>query len=444
MRWLAIAAAVLAAAACDGKHGGGFVAPKPSHGSGHGPESVLPKLTGWEASCRKAFALARDAAPFDRFAILARGCPVCSVDWSPVLLANQVDQYNTTAAKTMDVDAVVKACGGACSPSARDQFIAAFDQVKDEASVDRPWRALAKQCKGILWPAPNDRFASPGWYVLTAIGRALACDGAAGASVPVSGWSGVCGGAPGHPGSTPLEVAGTVQLPLPAAHINGAGILLTPATSVLRELPALQVTVMPTDVRVARPPTATLGGPDGMTVDVADNFPGAPLALDAIDTELAPANGGKIGLMAPIASQATRVLEVVHGIHTEAELHLEAYAPGSGGGWTDLPAMLAPKLVAPVAGPRIVLEIGGDKVKIGKTDAAGGLVDPCEAADAAAALKHAKPAPTDQLVIAIEAHAVVEQLAKAIDAAGAMQLQSVALSPSNIVKWPGEPAACSP
>lgn len=429
MNRLLIVAAV-AAAACDGARGQGFVSPEVAdgsghgHGSAHGPETALPRVTGWEGNCTKAFALAREASPFERFAIIARGCPVCSVDWNPVLLANEVDEHDTTAAKTMDVDAVVKACGGACSPTARDRFIGAFELVKDEPSIPRPWRQLARDCQGLLWPAPNDRFAGPAWYILTQVGHALA----------------------GVPGAPPLAIGEPLVLPLPAAHINGAGILLTPATAVLRELPARQITVMPTDVRVAPPPTVTLG-PRGLVVGIADNFPGAPLAVDALDAELAAAvqgvAGAKVGLLAPIASQATRVLEVVTKVKTDVELHLEGFAPGTAGGWAELPAMMAPAIRPVPTADHVVLSIGRDKVLIGKI-AGTALNDPCVADDAVAALHHAQPTADVPVVIAIETHAVVEQLAKAIDAAGAMQLPAVALAPGDSVKWPQDPVPCPP
>jgi hypothetical protein len=428
-----IAAAVLAVA-CTGKRGTGFTEAAGAgsghgghtgsgHGSSrHGPETVLPRLTGWEPTCAKAFETARAAAPFERFAILARGCPVCSVDWQPVLKANELDEHESTAAAKLDVDAVVKACGGACSSSARDQFLSAFDLVKDAQTMDRPWRRLAKDCKDLLWPAPNDRFANASWYILSQIGRALV----------------------GQPGPTAkLTIGAPLELPLPAAHVNGGGLRLTTATEVLPEVAARQITVMTNDVRIAAPPMVTVAA-DGLHVNVTADFPGAPVAMAGVDAALAPVAGGKVAVLAPIASPAVRVLELVRAIKSGVELHLAAFVPSTATGWPDVPGMLAPVLSATApAGDHVVLGVGGDDgVRVGTASAGGAVRDACIDPEPLAALLHAKPTSGSKVAIAILDGATVEHLAGAIDAVGTAHIGAVALAGSDAVKWPPDLAPC--
>lgn len=194
-------------------------------------------------------------------------------------------------------DATLRACG-VCSGTARDRFLAVFDQA--EAPSNRPWRQLASDCPEMMGTTPaTARFASAGWLWLTLLMREL-----------------------------PSSYA-PIELPLPAWGMSGAGFALPSSTQATFDAARRHVTVGQTELYGGALPWARLtpGAPRVDVVRGAD-YPGpvrdaADLA-DALDLATAPAQ--PTALIAPRAMAARRLLTALDALDTVdpavADVHL--------------------------------------------------------------------------------------------------------------------------
>lgn len=427
IRRVGVAAVVAAVAACSsGTPGDGWVTVgSGSTGSAHGiagSDAVTPVITGWEPACVKAFAAARAAPPADRFAILARACPACGADWRPILLASKLSEHGTSAAVRLEVDKTVRACGGACSGTARDQFLASFDKIHGVRTLDRPWRKLDQACPGVLAPSPEGRFASAPWFVLTHIGRVV--------------------GAPGA-----VDVAEPIDLPLPAAMSSGGGVELPEALHVHDDIAAAYVTVLASTVHVALAPRVALGGTDGISLH-ADSYPGAAVTLTALGAAIqqtAPDPETKVGVLAPHAAPASRVREVVAAIGVGPALHLAAFGPEPDEGWPDIPRLMPPRLTAVISpGDHLVIALGDGGLEgpgTGGTLADKTVRDACTG-DLSDLMKRFQPAAGSEVVIAIGPDLVVDDLAAVIDALAGAGVTTASLVAADAVTWPSGSPPC--
>jgi len=442
IRRVVVVAAIAVAGCGSGATGTGF-AGSGSGSSGeatdphghHGPGVYTgPRITGWEPGCAAALTEARTAPALDRFAILARGCPACGVDWAPLLRATTVTVNGTSATTTTEIDDLVKACGGACSGTARDQFINAFELIKDERTLERPWRTLAKACPALLAPSADGRLASAPWYLLTQISRAYFGHPGAGA-----------------PAGATVAVADAVELPLPAVMVGGGGVELPTASSVLPEPAAVLVTVLANEVRVAPAPTALLG-PEGLSAPTLADYPGDPVAPHTLAKRISDAartGTGTVAILAPHAAPARRVLEVIAATGAGLELHLGATTPTTASGWAQIPRLITPRLTPAVtAGDAVVIALGGGG-RVGHltgravTDGCAVGGEEVDAAAATALVTHAHLAAGATVIVTIDEDAITDDLAAVVDALGAAGVAVVTLAPPSQAAWPATTPPCS-
>jgi hypothetical protein len=380
-------------------------------GSAGGGAAVI---TGWEAGCAAALATARDAPPTERFAIVAKACPACGIDWAPILASTRLAATGHTLAKRDTFDVAIKACGGTCTKAARDTLLDGIEAIENERMLDLPWKRLARDCKDLLWPSPNDRFASAPWYVLTRIARAK------------------------------VAIAAPVELPLPGQMMGGNGVELPLGVHVLPALPAVHVTVLANQQMVAPAPTVTLGA-DGLVVAGTEGYPGTHLEPAALAAELATlraAHPGPVALLAPHAASATRVVDLVTALPAET-VHLAVFGPPPAEGWRDLARATIPALAPATDGAAVVIGLGatgrvGARPGPGKSCAQAAL-DPAELARRATEL--AKPASLP-VVIAVDGAATVDQLAAVLDGLGAAGVTSAGIAPGSWMTWDAAAPAC--
>jgi hypothetical protein len=342
---LAVACVIAAAGTgCSaGEIGSGF-APPPTDRT---PPALIA-VSGWETSCKAALAAAATAPVFERFGMIAGACPVCGLAWTPALRSAVLDAHGTSSTTRQELDQMLRACGGVCRKSAIEKIMNGLDDVKDDRTLDKPWRVLAKECPDAFAASPDGRLASAAWWVLSKVARA-----------------------PGMQPPAPIE------LPVPAAMVGGADGLDLPTLAIVRsEPPAAYLTVLEKSMRLAPAGRAVLGA-DGLVTTGVDQYPGDK--VEAAGLAQALAGRGMVAILAPHASPAARVVEAVAAAGTAAELHLGVFGPDDGGaaGWHRIPR-LGPAPIAPPPFPDgfpFVLGLVGSG-RIGRLDS--GKIAGCE------------------------------------------------------------------
>ena len=415
-RWAVALVALAVACKRSPDDGAGWQPVGSAAGAGGGGGSAGAVITGWEAGCTAAFDAARAAPPMDRFAIVAKACPVCGIDWAPILASTRIQATGHTLAKRDTFDAAIKACGGTCTSSARDTLLDGIDAIENERMLDLAWKKLARDCKGLLWPSPNDRFASAPWYVLTRIAHAK------------------------------LAIATPVELPLPGQLMGGNGVELPIGVHVLPALPAVHVTVLARQQMVAAAPKVTLGA-DGLVLADAEGYPGTHLEPAALATEVAAirtAHPGPVALLAPHAASATRVVDLVAALPGES-LHLAVFGPPPVEGWRDLARATIPALAPAADGAAVVIGLGATG-RVGARPGKGcaqATLDPADLARRAAELaKGSGATPPTPIVIAVDPAATVDQLAAVLDGLGGAGVTSAGIAPGSWMTWDAAAPVC--
>jgi hypothetical protein len=335
-------AARLAVACAAVVAGGGAGCSAGEVGTGFGPPPAatttpaVRAVSGWEPDCKAALAAAATAPAFERFGMIARACPVCGVTWDAALRSAVLDAHGTSSTTRQELDQMLRACGGVCRKSAIEKVMNGLDDVKDDRTLDKPWRVLAKECPDAFAASPDGRLASAAWWVLSKVARA--------------------------PG---LQPPAPIELPVPAAMVGGADGLDLPALPVVRpEPPAAYLTVLEKSTRLAPAGRAVLGA-DGLVTTGVDQYPGDK--VEAATLAQAVAGRGPIAILAPHASPAARVVEAVAASGTAAELYLGVFGPDDAGraGWHRIPRLAPLRLEPPPAAgatPIVLGLVGGGRV----------------------------------------------------------------------------------
>ena len=403
-----VALAVLLAAACNsGSKSSGAGS---GTGSARGTGSGSAKLTGWESGCTQALREAPSRGAVERYAMIAQACPVCGIEWTPL--------YGTPPDR-LAVDRVLAACGGACNPRARDEFLDGFDAVLDPRKRNKPWRTLHQQCGDPNGLDKEGRFASAPWYVLTQISRVLTA------------------------ASPPVKVRSSIEIPLPAVGTNGRGLELPPAKNVAPGAPRVHVTVLAAEVRVGRAPVAVLGLA-GLAIDGTVDYPGAVVAVPKLAAEIERVRAGSKQpplVLAPTRSPAPRLREVIAAIEKLGP-HLAVVGPAPAAGWDDIPVASPIVLRAsPGAGERVVVGLG-PRIVVGHAKQRGAARDACIATEPGWVARNIVLDPGAEVVVALDSSTTVETVAALIDDLAGIRVASVALVDAAWPGWPRTLGAC--
>jgi hypothetical protein len=346
-------------------------------------------IRDWVPACQGALAEAAALAPALRFRHVVDGCLVCGETWQPILA--------DTPAPRLAVDALVKQCGGACSGSARDQFLASFDELTPMAAQTRPWRILANQCPAAL--PGGTRWASAQWFALHRIGVALAAEPRFASLVNVS-------------------------LPLPASTEVGGGLELpvVPADSPsLRPAPSTQFTVLRDQVFAGVLSSVELGA-KGLTPAPPSEYPGTPMSRPFVMRGM---DRRSVSVLAPREMAAHTLLPVISALATAKARMAVLTAPSPG--WS-LPWVLAPVLqLAPSTHDELLaLRVSRPGDGMGRLTSSGEVIPTCATGvDLAAQGKAHGAHPAAALVL--DDASSVQDLADAVARAGAAAIEQVFL-----------------
>ena len=405
---------------------------------GGGAPADPPVDPAWRVGCRAALTATSTTAPEHRLARLIAACPVCEVDFGPVLRTLDVGEYGVVGTDPLRVERVLKQCGLPCPGSGRDQFLAALGNISVRAP-HRPWRVLADQCPKVL-AAGAERLASAPWYVLGQLARVV---GAA------------------STGADALTLPASIALPAPAWTANGVGVGLVPAAHLVPALPGALITITDKQTMVGVAPWIVWSSAGLALSPPLEAYPGATVELAALPTAVAAAQPGPPGaadatppgpttLIAPRGLPLTRVREVVAALPEGAYLGAVA-TTRTELAWPDLTRAIAVRITAPVrATDGVVLGLadggragqrGGARVT-GCALPAGGAGEPDDAGRAArvAALVARVPAGTTAVSLDPDAGdvATLGALADALAGRGVTELTLTA------VRWPAPLPPCAP
>ena len=266
-----------------------------------------PIAVDWD-HCLETLATIPQLPDMSRTQALLEGCQVCG-DWRPLI------EWNTPHEKggptRQDIEERMVACGGFCTPTAKQQFMGTLDTARGVPGR-APWRHLGEICKDQVSAVPDARYESAPYFALDRVGRL----------------------ASGHS----LDAANLmlkIDLPLPAFSLTGNGVDLPDAQGQLVAAPPVQVTVLGDGPHVGKLPRAHLGA-GGVSVDYGGApYPGPrvePDALPAAIHALDPSPHPKVTLFVPREMPRAKVDEML-GKATDVEFHLAAAAPSFLPGW---------------------------------------------------------------------------------------------------------------
>jgi hypothetical protein len=269
------------------------------------------------SECERAIEAA-GTAPLDaRPRLLLDNCPVCERnDWKPLLSWNAEPEAG--GPKREQIEKIMVDCDAFCTGDSKLKFMSAVDKVRGKG-VDTPWRGLANACKTKVNGAPDDRFMSAPFFALDRIAR------------------GVMSAPGGGPDSSPLVTKlGAVELPLPAATISGAGVVLPDADGATAPSGTLAITVLGDSIHVGRLPRGKLTHA-GIAVDFGkEGYPGDAVPLDQLAAKLTALVGSDkapLVLLAPSAMPAAKLVDIIAAAAPIAPVNLSAAAPESPEGW---------------------------------------------------------------------------------------------------------------
>ncbi|HET9993756.1 MAG TPA: hypothetical protein VFQ65_34700 [Kofleriaceae bacterium] len=317
----------LALFACKGKDHPGTGS---ATGSGHplvADAAIAAPPIDWktcDAALRKAATEPLDVRP----SLVIEGCEVCG-DWTPLLHWNTPQTEKGPTRK--QIETAMSVCGY-CNANAKQRFLGTLDSARG-MNVRTPWRYLGEMCKGEVSALPDNRFTTAPLYALDRIARAATAHGGESANLMAS-----------------------IELPLPAVTVTGAGIVMPDVEEgVSPTAGPLAITVMGDGLHVAKLPRARLGA-SGVAIDLG-NYPGDVVKPADLPTALAKlANGDSsmtITILAPVATPAQALVPIVAAAAKVAPIYLAVNAHGAPEGW-DLPATIPVALVAE----------GGDKLAL--------------------------------------------------------------------------------
>ena len=279
-------------------------------GSGAGSGSAAPLVEIDWAKCDAAIDKAA-AAPLDvRPKILFDGCQVCGGDWAPLLTWNT--EAGSGGPRRELIEQRMMACHAFCTGDSKLKFMASVDKARGQ-SVNTPWRQLENACKAHVNGSADDRFMSAPFFALDRIARLV------------------------HKrGGTAAQTLATVEIPLPAVTISGAGPAL-PTVGATASTGTLQISVLGPAIYVGRLPRGKLT-PQGVTADLGNPpYPGEEVKLDKLSLKLEALVGDDktqtLTILAPQAMSAQKLVEIVAAAAPIAPVYLAATASAPTEGW---------------------------------------------------------------------------------------------------------------
>ena len=302
---LAIICAVLALG-CKGKPAA----------EGSGGSAARPEVD-W-GKCEAALKKAKGLPTFARDQVIIDGCRVCG---DPTPLLRWSTPAESGGPKRAAIEQAVAACDAFCDPNAKQRFFGTLDNARGTSS-HVPWRNLGEICKDKVSAVPDTRLASAPLLLLDRIGRAIA----------------------GRGGETASLIA-DLDIAVPAVTLSSVGPALPNVDGALATPAAHQISILGDDLFVGELPHARLGATG---VAVTGEYPGKAATLEQLGTSFE----GKAVILAPLATPAKRVVELVAAVG-DGRLYLGADAPGAPDDWV-LPGMIDVALKSGGANPIIV------------------------------------------------------------------------------------------
>ena len=357
MRTRALAALALIAACSSKKH---HDESKPVQRDA----AVVVVTVDW-AACDAAIKQAASAPDYARIGTLIAGCQVCG-DWKPLLEWNKPHEDGGPTRQA--IQDRMQACDAFCDPSTKQRFLGTLDAARGSPSR-APWRLLGEGCRDKLSAVPDPRYMSAPYLALDRIGRKVS----------------------EHGGDSATALP-AIELTLPAITFTSIGVQLpSPKAQALKTVPAIAITVLGDQLLVGKIPRAHLGK-DGVTVDLGTPlYPGTVTATKDLGAAIAKVGdvSGGIALLAPTATLAHKLADVIAAAPADAQFALAVIAPDSPIGWA-IPAALpitltksvgkgAPVVDADHSGSDAVAADGGVTVTVSDTTTNEQLADTLDA-----------------------------------------------------------------